>query len=408
MWFVDRCHQEGIGVILDWVPAHFPQDPHALAVFDGTHLYEHADPRKGLHQDWGTFIFNYGRLEVRNFLLSNALFWMDRYHIDGLRIDAVASMLYLDYSRKAGQWIPNKDGGRENLEAIDFLRELNRLLHEYYPGVLTIAEESTAWPGVTAPVTSGGLGFDLKWNMGWMHDILEYFSFDPVHRSYHHNNLTFALLYAFTERFMLPLSHDEVVHGKRSLLSKMPGDMWQQFANLRLLFGFMTGFPGKKLIFMGGEFGQWNEWNHEQSLDWNLLQYDTHQGIQRWTQDLFQFYRSRRALYADDFSYTGFSWLDFSDSGSSVISFERRAYEPADALTIVCNFTPVVRTGYRVGVPEGGWYREVLNSDAARYGGSNAGNMGGVDAEQMPWNDRPWSVSLTLPPLGILILSREG
>jgi 1,4-alpha-glucan branching enzyme len=408
MWFVDRCHQEGIGVLLDWVPAHFPQDPHALATFDGTHLYEHADPRKGLHQDWGTFIFNYGRLEVRNFLLSNALFWMDRYHIDGLRIDAVASMLYLDYSRKPGQWIPNKDGGRENLEAIDFIRELNRLVHEYYPGVLTIAEESTAWPGVTAPVASGGLGFDLKWNMGWMHDILEYFSFEPIHRSYHHNNLTFALLYAFSERFMLPLSHDEVVHGKRSLLSKMPGDPWQQFANLRLLFGFMTGFPGKKLIFMGGEFGQWDEWNHEKSLDWHLLQYDTHQGIQRWTQDLFQVYRTRRALHADDFNYTGFSWIDFNDSASSVISFERRAYDPADMLTIVCNFTPVTRTGYRVGVPEGGYYREVLNSDSARYGGSNVGNMGGVNAEPVPYNDRPWSLSLILPPLGILILSREG
>jgi 1,4-alpha-glucan branching enzyme len=408
MWFVDRCHQEGIGVILDWVPAHFPQDPHALAVFDGTHLYEHADPRKGLHQDWGTFIFNYGRLEVRNFLLSNALFWIDRYHIDGLRIDAVASMLYLDYSRKEGEWIPNKNGGRENLEAIEFLKELNHLVHDYYPGVLTIAEESTAWPGVTAPVPSGGLGFDLKWNMGWMHDILEYFSFDPVHRSYHHNNLTFALLYAFSERFMLPLSHDEVVHGKRSLLSKMPGDLWQKCANLRLLYGFMTAFPGKKLLFMGAEFGQWDEWNAEHSLDWHLLQHDTHQGIQSWLQDLHQVYRTRRALYADDFNYTGFSWLEFTDSAASVIAFERHAYDPADNLTIVCNFTPVVRTGYRVGVPEGGFYKEILNSDSTRYGGSNQGNLGGVYAEQTPYQDRLWSVSLTLPPLGVLILSREG
>jgi 1,4-alpha-glucan branching enzyme len=408
MWFVDRCHQEGIGVLLDWVPAHFPQDPHALAVFDGTHLYEHADPRKGLHQDWGTFIFNYGRLEVRNFLLSNALFWIDRYHIDGLRIDAVASMLYLDYSRKEGEWIPNKNGGRENLEAIDFLKELNHLVHDYYPGVLTIAEESTAWPGVTAPVPSGGLGFDLKWNMGWMHDILEYFSFDPVHRSYHHNNLTFALLYAFSERFMLPLSHDEVVHGKRSLLSKMPGDLWQKCANLRLLYGFMTAFPGKKLLFMGADLGQWDEWNHEHSLDWHLLQYDTHQGIQRWLQDLNGLYRSRRALHADDFNYTGFSWLDFSDSASSVIAFERHAYEPRDTLTFVCNFTPIVRTGYRVGVAEAGFYKEILNSDSTRYGGSNQGNMGGVYAEAIPYQDRPYSISLTLPPLGALIMSREG
>jgi len=406
MWFVDRCHQEGIGVILDWVPAHFPQDPHALALFDGTHLYEHADPRKGLHQDWGTFIFNYGRLEVRNFLLSNALFWIDRYHIDGLRIDAVASMLYLDYSRKAGEWIPNQYGGRENLEAIDFLRELNRVTHEYFPGVLTIAEESTAWPGVTAPIQHGGLGFDMKWNMGWMHDMLEYFAHEPVHRSYHHNNLTFALLYAFTEHFILPLSHDEVVHGKRSLLSKMPGDMWQQFANLRLLLGFMLGFPGKKLLFMGGEFGQWDEWTHDRSLDWHLLDYETHKGVHRWMQDALHLYGSRRALHAVDFHYSGFTWVDFHDSAGSIVSFERSAYDPEDVITVVCNFTPVPRQQYRIGVRTAGWYKELLNSDAERYGGSNVGNAGGVEAEAVPSHGRPYSVSLTLPPLAVLFMSR--
>ncbi len=406
MWFVDRCHQEGIGVILDWVPAHFPQDIHALALFDGTHLYEHADPRKGLHQDWGTFIFNFGRLEVQNFLIGNALFWIDRYHVDGFRIDAVASMLYLDYSRNAGEWIPNQYGGRENLEAIHFLRELNRVVHEYYPGALTIAEESTAWPGVTAPIEHGGLGFDLKWNMGWMHDVLEYFSHDPVHRSYHHNNLTFALLYAFTERFILPLSHDEVVHGKNALLSKMTGDLWQKLANLRLLLGFMTGFPGKKLLFMGAEFGQWDEWNHDRSLDWHLLDFDTHRGVHRWVQDVLQLYASRRALHADDFHYSGFSWVDFHDSTGSIISFERSAHEPEDVISVVCNFTPVPRYDYRVGVREAGWYKELLNSDAELYGGGNVGNGGGVNADPVPFHDRPYSVALTIPPLAVLFLSR--
>jgi 1,4-alpha-glucan branching enzyme len=408
MAFVDRCHQEGIGVILDWVPAHFPQDPHALALFDGTHLYEHADPRKGLHQDWGTYIFNYGRLEVRNFLISNALFWLDRYHIDGFRIDAVASMLYLDYSRKAGEWIPNQYGGRENIEAIDFLRELNRVVHEYYPGVLTVAEESTAWPGVTTAIQHGGLGFDMKWNMGWMHDILEYFSHEAVHRSYHHNNLTFALLYAFSERFILPLSHDEVVHGKSALLSKMPGDLWQKMANLRLLLGFMTGFPGKKLLFMGAEFGQWDEWNHDRSLDWHLMAFDTHQGVHRWVQDMLHLYASRRSLHTIDFHYSGFTWVDFHDSAASIISFERRAYDPEESITVVCNFTPVPRYGYRVGVRDPGWYRELLNSDAAAYGGGNLGNGGGVMAEAVPSHGRPYSVSLTMPPLAVLFLSREG
>jgi len=407
MELVDRCHQADIGVILDWVPAHFPQDPHALGLFDGTHLYEHEDPRKGLHQDWGTFIFNYGRHEVRNFLLSNALFWVDMYHIDGLRIDAVASMLYLDYSRKAGEWIPNQYGGRENLEAIDLLRSMNSLLHDYFPGVLTIAEESTAYPGVTSPVHFGGLGFDLKWNMGWMHDMLEYFSKEPVYRSYHHSNLTFALLYAFSERFILPLSHDEVVHGKGSLLNKMPGDLWQRFANLRALFGLMIGFPGKKLMFMGGEFGQWDEWKHEHSLDWHLLQWDTHQGLTRWMQDLLGTYTHRRALHGVDFHYSGFEWVDFHDSASSIISFERRAYDPDDSIIVVCNFTPVVRSGYRIGVREPGWYREVLNSDSASYGGSNAGNGGGAEAQPIPCHGHPYSLSLTLPPLGVLFLDRQ-
>jgi 1,4-alpha-glucan branching enzyme len=408
MEFVDRCHQEGVGVILDWVPAHFPQDPHALALFDGTHLYEHADPRKGLHQDWGTYIFNYGRLEVRNFLISNAVFWLDRYHIDGFRIDAVASMLYLDYSRKSGEWIPNQYGGRENIEAIEFLRELNHVVHEYYPGVLTFAEESTAWPGVTTATQHGGLGFDMKWNMGWMHDVLEYFSYDPVHRSYHHNNLTFALLYAFSERFILPLSHDEVVHGKRALLDKMPGDIWQKMANLRLLLGFMTGFPGKKLLFMGGEFGQWDEWNHERSLDWHLMDYETHQGIHQWVRDVLHLYATRRPLHAVDFHFSGFTWVDFHDSAGSIISFERKSYDPDEAITVICNFTPVPRQNYRLGVRERGWYRELLNSDAGAYGGSNVGNSGGVIAEEVPSHGRPYSVSLTLPPLAVLFLSREG
>ena len=354
MYFIDQCHQHEIGVILDWVPAHFPRDSHALAGFDGTNLYEHADPRKGEHQDWGTLIFNYGRKEVRNFLISNALFWFEKYHVDGIRIDAVASMLYLDYSRKDGEWIPNEFGGRENLDAINFLKDLNRLIHQYYPGVFTIAEESTAWPGVTTGLEYGGLGFNLKWNMGWMHDILEYFSKDPIHRVYHHNNLTFALLYAFTERFILPLSHDEVVHGKSSLLSKMPGDDWQKFANLRLLYGLMYGFPGKKLLFMGGEFGQRNEWNHDRSLDWHLTQYPPHAGLQQWIMDLNRVYLEESALHQVDFYYSGFEWIDFQDKASSVISFLRKSNDGLDKVVIVCNFTPVPRYDYRIGVPEEG------------------------------------------------------
>ncbi len=406
MRFVDLCHQNGIGVILDWVPAHFPKDSHALGEFDGSHLYEHADPRKGEHQDWGTYIFNYGRHEVRNFLISNALFWIDRYHVDGLRIDAVASMLYLDYSRKEGEWIPNRYGGRENLDAVEFLKYLNTTVHQYYPGVLTIAEESTAWGGVTNGTEHGGLGFDLKWNMGWMHDILEYFSKDPIHRTFHHDNLTFALLYAFSERFLLPLSHDEVVHGKASLLSKMPGDTWQKFANLRLLFGFMFGFPGKKLLFMGGDFGQWDEWSSDRSLDWHLLAYEPHQGIQRLVRDLLSLYRNDAPLHAVDFQYQGFEWVDFQDRASSIISFVRKAEDPADETTLVLNFTPVPRIGYRVGVNAPGTYRELLNSDAAFYGGSNMGNLGTISSEPVGAHGRAHSLSLTLPPLGVLFLKR--
>ncbi len=407
MYFVDYCHQHNVGVILDWVPAHFPKDSHALAEFDGTHLYEHSDPRLGEHKDWGTYIFNYGRHEVRNFLLSNALFWLELYHIDGLRIDAVASMLYLDYSRKEGEWIPNRYGGRENLEAIQFLKDLNKLIHHYYPGVLTIAEESTAWPGVTHNVEVGGLGFSLKWNMGWMHDMLEYFRRDPIYRMYHHDLLTFVLLYAFTERFLLPLSHDEVVHGKASLLSKMPGDIWQKFANLRLLYGLMYGFPGKKLLFMGGEIGQWNEWNHDQSLDWHLLQYPTHQGIQRWIRDLNNVYQSHAALHQVDFYYTGFEWIDFHDVAHSIISFIRKSANGQEKIIIVCNFTPVPRFNYRIGVPEAGVYREILNSDSEFYGGSNIGNAGNIYAESIPQHNRPYSVNITLPPLASIYLKRE-
>jgi 1,4-alpha-glucan branching enzyme len=407
MYFVDYCHQHGVGVILDWVPAHFPKDHHALGLFDGTHLYEHADPRKGEHQDWGTFIFNYGRHEVKNFLTSNALYWSDKYHVDGFRIDAVASMLYLDYSRKEGEWIPNQYGGRENLEAIAFLKHMNGVIHHYYPGVLTIAEESTAWPGVTNSLERGGLGFDLKWNMGWMHDTLEYFSKDPIHRSHHQSNLTFALLYAFTERFLLPLSHDEVVHGKRSLLDKMPGDMWQKFANLRALYGLMYAFPGKKLLFMGGEIGQWREWDHDTSIDWHLLHYPLHAGLQRWLDDVHRVYRREHALYEVDFEYTGFEWIDFHDAASSIISFERVARSGGDRLVIVCNFTPVPRSDYRIGVPYAGTYREVLNSDSSYYGGSNVGNAGTLHSDPIACHHRPHSLSLSLPPLGVLFLKRD-
>ncbi len=407
MHFVDFCHQNDVGVILDWVPAHFPTDPHALGEFDGTHLYEHEDPRLGEHPDWGSYIFNYGRHEVRNFLIANALFWVDKYHIDGLRLDAVASMLYLDYSRKEGEWVPNRFGGRENLEAIDFLRHLNVVLHKYHPDVLTIAEESTAWPSVTRPVYEGGLGFDLKWNMGWMHDILEYFEKDPLYRKYHHRNLTFALLYAFSEKFILPLSHDEVVHGKGSLLRKMAGDLWQKFANLRLLFGFLYAFPGKKLLFMGGEFGQWREWNHDMSLDWHLLDQEPHRRLSHWVDDLNDLYRSNPALYELDFSHEGFEWIDFHDEAQSVIAFIRRS-RSGQQMIIVCNFTPIPRERYRIGVSEEGEYHELLNSDSVFYGGSNVGNRGYIHSERIPAHHRPFSLSLTLPPLGILFLRKRS
>ncbi len=404
MAFVDRCHQAGLGVILDWVPAHFPKDAYGLAWFDGTHLYEHADPRKGEHTDWGTLIFNYGRREVRNFLLCNALFWLEKYHIDGLRVDAVASMIYLDYSRNPGEWIPNEFGGRENLEAIDFLKRMNELVHERHPGAVTIAEESTAWPAVSRPVYLGGLGFSLKWNMGWMHDMLDYIRKEPIHRKFHSGTLTFSLLYAFHENFVLPFSHDEVVHGKRSMLDKMPGDLWQKCANLRLLYAYMYAHPGKKLLFMGCEFGQWEEWNHDVSLSWHLLQWDSHRGLQALVRDLNRFYASTGALHEVDFRSEGFEWIDFRDVDNSIVSFLRRGKEPGDVLVCVFNFTPVVRKDYRVGVPGPGFYREVLNSDSAIYGGSNVGNVGGARAEYVSWNNRPWSVKLSLPPLGALYL----
>ncbi len=407
MRFVDRCHQEDIGVILDWVPAHFPADGHGLGFFDGTCLYEHEDSRKGFHPDWGTKIFNYGRNEVRNFLISNAMFWFERYHMDGLRVDAVASMLYLDYSRQEGEWIPNMFGGRENLEAIDLIKKFNEVSHQYHPGILTIAEESTAWPNVSRPTYLGGLGFSMKWNMGWMNDTLVYFSKDPVHRKYHHNNLTFSLLYAFTENFILPLSHDEVVHGKRSLLDKMPGDMWQKFANLRTLYGFMYGHPGKKLLFMGGELGQWDEWNSEKSLDWHLLEFEPHRGLQRFIRELNQFYRSEPSLYEIDFDYKGFEWIDFHDVEGCIISFLRRAKNYDDFTLFVFNFTPVPRTRYRIGAPVPGFYREVMNSDSAFYWGSNMGNAGGVYAEDIPFQFRPYSISITIPPLSVVIFKPE-
>ena len=407
MYFVNECHRHNVGVLLDWVPAHFPKDSHALAQFDGTHLYEHADPRKGEHQDWGSLIFNFGRNEVRNFLISNALFWLEKFHIDGLRIDAVASMLYLDYSRKEGEWIPNQFGGRENLEAISLLKHLTDLVRQYHPGALMMAEESTAWPAVTGDTGHGGLGFHLKWNMGWMHDTLEYFSKDPIHRQHHQGNLTFALLYAFTERFLLPLSHDEVVHGKRSLIYRMPGDEWQRFANLRALYGLMYGFPGKKLLFMGGEFGQTSEWNHETSLDWHLLQYPLHAGVQQWVDDLNVLYKAQKALHEVDFHYTGFEWIDFQDKQNSVISFLRHSADQSESIVVVCNFTPVPRFDYRIGVPDAGQYEELLNSDSSFYGGGNVGNTGMVTADPVPFHGRDLSLKLSLPPLGVVFLKRR-
>ncbi len=406
-YFVDYCHQNDIGVIVDWVPAHFPRDAHGLAFFDGTHLYEHADPRKGAHQDWGTMVFNFERNEVRNFLIANALFWFDNYHIDGIRVDAVASMIYLDYSRKEGEWIPNQFGGRENLGAIDFLKRLNELIFSYYPGVLAIAEESTAWPGVSRPTYLGGLGFNLKWNMGWMNDFLTYFSKDPVHRKYHHNMITFALLYAFHENFMLVLSHDEVVHGKSALLNKMPGDMWQKFANLRALLGFMFGHPGKKLLFMGTEIGQWDEWEEGYSLDWHLLEYEPHRKLQRYVKDLHRLYRSEPALYEVDFDYTGFEWIDFMDSDNSIITFMRKASNYKDLLVFVCNFTPVYREDYRVGVPFRCEYKELLNSDSEMYWGSNKGNYGGLWSDERAWHNQPFSLALNIPPLATMIFKPQ-
>lgn len=403
MWLIDHLHQRGIGVILDWVPSHFPTDEHGLGYFDGTHLYEHADSRLGFHPDWNSYIFNYGRNEVRSFLLSSALFWLDKYHVDGLRVDAVASMLYLDYSRKAGEWIPNEFGGRENLQAISFLRRLNQDVYHEFPDTQTIAEESTAWPMVSRPVYVGGLGFGMKWDMGWMHDTLKYMSEDPIHRRYHHNALTFRQIYANSENFMLPLSHDEVVHGKGSLWNKIPGDPWQKSASLRLLLGYQWAQSGKKLLFMGSEFGQELEWNHESALQWDLVNDPLHGGIERWLADLNQFYKSRPALFEADFIPSGFEWIECCDAEQSVISFLRTGSGGSRTL-VVCNFTPVPRQAYRLGVPQGGFWRESLNSDAREYGGSGQGNLGGVEAVPLPCFGRPWSITLNLPPLGILFL----
>jgi len=408
MYLIDELHRHGIGVILDWVPSHFPTDGHALSFFDGTHLYEHADPRQGFHPDWQTYIFNYGRTEVRSFLISSALFWLEKYHADGLRVDAVASMLYLDYSRKEGEWIPNQYGGRENLDAIAFLRRFNEEVFKRHPDVQTFAEESTAWPMVSRPTYVGGLGFGLKWDMGWMHDTLEYMSQDPFFRKFHHNKLTFRMLYAFHENFVLPLSHDEVVYGKGSLLGKMPGDDWQKFANLRLLYGYMYAQTAKKLLFMGAEIGQWSEWAHDWSVQWDLLQYEPHQSLQRWVADLNRTYRNERALYERDLDPSGFEWVDCNDADSSVISLLRKGKSPDDLVLVVCNFTPVPRLNYRVGTPRGGYWRELLNSDATLYGGSGWGNLGGVDAVPIPLHGRPHSITLTIPALSALFFKHAG
>ena len=404
--FVDRCHENGIGVIVDWVPGHFPKDAHGLALFDGTHLYEHADPRQGEHRDWGTLIFNYGRNEVRNFLVANGLFWLDKYHIDGLRVDAVASMLYLDYSRKPGEWVPNIHGGRENLDAIEFIKRFNEVCYARFPGIMTIAEESTAWPGVSRPTYLGGLGFGLKWNMGWMHDFLLYMSREPIHRRFHQGEATFSMIYAFHEHFVLVLSHDEVVHGKGSLLAKMPGDPWQKFANLRMFYAWMYAHPGKKLLFMGGEIGQWKEWNHNESIDWHLLQYPQHDGVRRLTQHLNFLYTSEPAFWENDDTYLGFEWIDFHDSDSSILTFLRKA-ESGSTILFVVNATPVPRHDYRVGAPGEGWYEEVLNTDADVYGGSNVGNYGGMHADPIPWQGRSHSLNLTLPPLATIGFKRH-
>jgi 1,4-alpha-glucan branching enzyme len=403
MYLVDTLHQHGIGVILDWVPSHFPTDEHGLAYFDGTHLFEHGDPRQGYHPDWNSYIFNYGRHEVRSFLLSSAMYWLDKFHADGLRVDAVASMLYLDYSRKEGEWIPNEYGGRENLEAIEFLRRLNTEAFKNHEGTQTYAEESTAWPMVSRPIYVGGLGFGMKWDMGWMHDTLHYVAHDPIHRKFHHNELTFRMVYAFNENFVLPLSHDEVVHGKGSLLGKMPGDDWQKFANLRALFGYMFTQPGKKLLFMGGEIGQWNEWDHDRSLDWHLLEHASHQGLQRWVRDLNTAYRGEPALHELDCHPDGFTWIDANDSEQSTIAFLRRARSQNAALLVAFNFTPVPRHNYRVGVPAAGEWTEILNSDAPLYGGSGQGNLGGVGTTPVSYHGHPQSLVITLPPLGMVV-----
>jgi 1,4-alpha-glucan branching enzyme len=407
MFLIDTLHQAGIGVILDWVPSHFPWDQHGLGYFDGTHLFEHADPRQGHHPDWASAIFNYGRNEVKAFLASSARFWLDKFHADGLRVDAVASMLYLDYGRKAGEWIPNRYGGRENIEAIEFLRFLNESVYRDFPDVQTVAEESTAWPQVSRPVYLGGLGFGMKWNMGWMHDTLGYFKLDPVYRKYRHDSLTFSLWYAFHENFVLPLSHDEVVHGKGSLIGRMPGDDWQQFANLRLLFGYMWTHPGKKLVFMGGEFGQRREWNHDDSLEWHVLQYPSHEGVRKWVSDLNRTYKENPSLYQKDFSNDGFRWVQRGDWEQSALSYLRIGDDAAPPLLVVCNFTPVPRYNYRVGVPRGGYWRELLNSDAAEYGGSGMGNLGGVEATPMPYEEYSHSLTLTLPPLAALVFKPQ-
>ena len=406
--FVEAAHAAGIGLILDWVPGHYPNDAHGLGLFDGTHLYEHADPRQGFHQDWGTYIYNYGRQEVQAFLVANARFWLENYHLDGLRVDAVASMLYLDYSRKHGEWVPNRFGGNENLDAIDFLRRMNETVYSADPGVVTIAEESTSWPGVSHPTYTGGLGFGFKWNMGWMHDTLLFMQKEPVHRRFHHHNLTFGLLYAFSENFVLPLSHDEVVHGKGSILGKMPGDRWQKFANLRAYYGFMWGHPGKKLLFMGSEFGQEREWNHDRSLDWHLLDDGLHRGVQSLIRDLNGAVQSNPALYERDCEGTGFQWLVSDDAENSVIAWARQGDDPDRIAIVVSNFTPVPREGYRVGVPLPGFYREAVNTDAAGYGGSNVGNMGGVATEEREAHGHAYSLCLTLPPLATLILERAA
>ena len=400
MYLIDYLHQRRIGVILDWVPSHFPTDDWALGYFDGTHLYEHSDPRKGIHKDWDSYIFNYGRHEVRSFLLSSAMFWLDYYHIDGLRVDAVASMLYLDHSRKEGEWIPNQYGGRENLDAIEFLRRFNAEVYKHHPDVQTNAEESTAWPMVSRPNYVGGLGFGLKWDMGWMHDTLEYMSKEPIYRKYHHNELTFRMIYAWHENFVLPLSHDEVVHGKGSLLGKMPGDQWQKFANLRLLYGYMFAQPAKKLLFMGGEFGQWAEWSHENSLEWHLLEYEPHRGVQNWVSDLNRVYRTERALHELDCDPAGFEWIDGSDSQQSMLSFMRKSRGGDEIIAAVFNFTPVPRHNYRVGLPRGGHWREILNSDSETYGGAGFGNLGGMETQPITAHGRPHSLNLIVPPLG--------